>query len=258
MQENRIMQENINKAIPELVSGSSTHAVIKQGSPLCNKHQTTRVEDPETSSGIFPFILQRQLRGRSRVTGLGDDGLYVYERQLSGFTLIELLVVVLIIGILAAVALPQYQKAVTKSRLSALKPMVSSLSQAAEIYYLANNAYPSSLDQMDLDFATPVSTKKSAGSYDAAIYSWGFCYLEYDNAANVSCYDSRSDIGYRHFLSHITQRAGVHPEQDHCVAKVGNDTANKVCQQETGLTNPSYTWSNIFDFSVGENNSYLY
>ena len=69
-----------------------------------------------------------------------------------GFTLIELLVVVLIIGILAAVALPQYTKAVWKSRSMQLLTLTKSIATAQEAHYLASNEYSSSFENLDLGF----------------------------------------------------------------------------------------------------------
>ena len=67
-----------------------------------------------------------------------------------GFSLIELLVVVLIIGILAAVALPQYKIAVAKSRFAAIIPVVEALKRAEELYYTANGEYTSVVENLDI------------------------------------------------------------------------------------------------------------
>lgn len=63
------------------------------------------------------------------------------NRNKRGFTLIELLVVVLIIGILAAVAIPQYQLVVEKTRASEAFVALESWERAANLYYMTNGTY---------------------------------------------------------------------------------------------------------------------
>lgn len=118
-----------------------------------------------------------------------------------GFTLIELLVVVLVIGILVAVAVPQYQKAVTKSRFATLKNLVKSIADAQEVYYLAHNEYATDFDALDVEMPggtvaheygeneTDVEAKQKRQRY----YKWGHCYTL---SGTVTCQDTRIDMRF--------------------------------------------------------------
>ena len=73
------------------------------------------------------------------------------EGVLGGFTLIELLVVVLIIGVLAAIALPQYRASVEKARAAEGLLLLRRVYEADKLYKLANGEYASSLELLDVE-----------------------------------------------------------------------------------------------------------
>lgn len=72
------------------------------------------------------------------------------QRCKKGFTLIEMLVVVLIIGILAAIALPRYQLAIDKSKFSKIRASLEVVMQSVERYMLINNTFPKSFNDLDI------------------------------------------------------------------------------------------------------------
>ena len=92
-----------------------------------------------------------------------------------GFTLIELLVVVLIIGILSAVALPQYQKAVEKARMTEAIQMLRSIANSQQVYFMATGNYAGEgeLNLLDLDIPGEVI---QSGSYAGRIQTKNFVY----------------------------------------------------------------------------------
>jgi type IV pilus assembly protein PilA len=78
------------------------------------------------------------------------------KKNNEGFTLIELLVVIIIIGILAAIALPSFLNQANKARQSEAQTYTGSVNRGQQAYYLQKTAFASTLS--DLELGIPVST----------------------------------------------------------------------------------------------------
>lgn len=139
-----------------------------------------------------------------------------HTKNNKGFTLVELLVVVLIIGILAAIALPQYKMAVGKARFSELKTITQSVVSAAQRYYLVNNTYVGAKGNLDIEI--PNTVKCSIWKENQQPY--------------IACYKTIFGKETWFYVDRETGRPSV------CLVYSTDTTnnANKLCQKETGKT----------------------
>ena len=154
--------------------------------------------------------------------------------SVKGFTLIELLVVVLIIGILAAVALPQYQKAVGKSRVAHMLSVAGAIRQAEEAYYLASGAYTQDWDSLSISFNGTVSGKTLTLSNNMV--------LELNDgsvggaALFAITWDKLEDIQLMGGLTHSTwDFAG----KNLCYASSSSEKAKEICKIASGGRQPN-------------------
>ena len=155
-----------------------------------------------------------------------------------GFTLLELLVVVLIIGILAAIALPQYQMAVTKAKVASILPIMRRWKDALMEYKLQHGDYnchgeicPNGAtlgvnwpSDWNADYG-----KTPCGDCTYCMNDYGYCSANEEGTGYVYCYHYTSDGDFSIYMYQPDE-----PEyenfRDKITCYVEGEEGHKICK----------------------------
>ena len=158
-----------------------------------------------------------------------------------GFTLIELLVVVLIIGILAAMAMPQYFKAVERSRMTEADTLLGSIAQSQRRKFLQTNRFAQNYKALDVSpkdsNGTTYYTKGTAGNGFMVVLSGTGFRDGQATATRVAAGSATGNLQYRYSLVRYYQG-------DNVQCNGANAAGQELCADFCGIDTPAATCCN--------------
>ena len=173
-----------------------------------------------------------------------------------GFTLIELLVVVLIIGILAAIALPQYKKAVAKARVATTLPVLQNMRQAQESYYMANGNYSEDMTKLDVEWPSDCTFEEGGqdagpcGPYFYFSIKSGFATENYAATViycpNYNTHWNTCNTNRDFTITYRYAHAKELPNERFCLVNNSSTLGESVCKSLSGKSSPDIGTAYLF------------